>query len=116
MRYIQLLVFLTAMTDLLPAAQAEEQEKPIETAIIAKLRDKFSPLHLQVTNTSPKGSETMFQALIVSDSFASKPLLQRHRMVNDALQELLSRIEAFEMKTWTPDQWTKHLSKGQATN
>lgn len=46
-----------------------------------------------------------FSAIIVSEQFAGKALLQRHRLVNTALQEELKTIHAFSQKTFTPEQW-----------
>jgi stress-induced morphogen len=46
-----------------------------------------------------------FSAIIVSDQFAGKALLQRHRLVNTALAEELKEIHAFSQKTFTPEQW-----------
>jgi len=43
--------------------------------------------------------------VIVSEQFAGKALLQRHRLVNAALQEELKTIHAFSQKTFTPEQW-----------
>ena len=34
-------------------------------------------------------------------------LLERHRLVNDTLAELMPQIHAFSMKTWTPEQYEK---------
>ncbi|KAK8397191.1 hypothetical protein O3P69_004715 [Scylla paramamosain] len=51
------------------------------------------------------GCGAKFSVVVVSPKFCSKPLLQRHRLVNAALQEELKQIHAFSMKTLTPDQW-----------
>ena len=57
---------------------------PVEDSIRHKLSTAFLPEHLQVLNEShmhnvPKGSETHFKVLVVSEKFQGKPLLQRHR-------------------------------------
>lgn len=46
-----------------------------------------------------------FAALIVSDQFEGKSLLQRHRLVNGVLEQELKTIHAFSQKTLTPAQW-----------
>lgn len=48
-----------------------------------------------------------FVAIVVSEKFDGVALLERHRMVNDALKALMPRIHAFQMKTWTPAQFEK---------
>ena len=46
------------------------------------------------------------EAVIVSDDFMSKNLIQRHRMVYDAMGELMKHeIHALSMKTLTPNEW-----------
>lgn len=52
-----------------------------------------------------------FNAIIVSELFAGKSLLQRHRLVNTALSEELKTIHAFSQKTFTPEQWETQQSQ-----
>lgn len=60
----------------------------------------------EVTDDSD-GCGGKFSAVIVSEQFAGKALLQRHRLVNTALQEELKTIHAFSQKTFTPEQWAQ---------
>lgn len=85
---------------------------PISSKIGDKLRQKFQPIHLDVINEShmhnvPKGSETHFKVVIVSDSFkAMNNLLQRHRAINETLsEELTSGVHALSIVAKTPEQW-----------
>jgi len=85
--------------------------KQIESSIRHKLESFFEPKHLEVLNESymhkvPKGSETHFKVVIVSDRFANEPLLNRHRLVNKILdEELKSGVHALSIIAKTPDQW-----------
>lgn len=45
--------------------------------------------------------------VIVSDAFNGKPLIERHRMVNDIFKEELKEIHALTLKTLTPEQFEK---------
>ena len=46
------------------------------------------------------------EAIIVSDSFIDKNLIDRHKIIYAALGELLQHeIHAFSMKTLTPEEW-----------
>ena len=46
------------------------------------------------------------EAIIVSDSFIDKTLIDRHKIIYAALGELLKyEIHAFSMKTLTPEEW-----------
>ena len=73
--------------------------------------DSLAPLRLDVINEShqhnvPKGSESHFKLLIISDDFAGKNLITRHRSVNNLLSDLLkNEIHALSMHTHTPQEW-----------
>lgn len=58
------------------------------------LTKALTPVHLEIVNESymhnvPKGSETHFKVLVVSDKFKGANLVGRHRMVNTLLKEEL---------------------------
>ncbi|XP_054851407.1 bolA-like protein 2 [Eublepharis macularius] len=63
--------------------------------------------HVEVEDTTPGRCATSFKVLVVSPRFQGKPLLQRHRLVNEVLAEELKHIHAFEQRTLTPEQWAK---------
>lgn len=57
------------------------EEKPTELAIRKKLQDALNPKHLEILNESymhnvPKGSETHFKVLVVSDKFNDQTLIK----------------------------------------
>lgn len=56
------------------------QTKPIESSIRKKLKESFDPYFIDVVNESymhnvPKGSETHFKVVVVSEQFDNKPLI-----------------------------------------
>ena len=53
-----------------------------------------------------------FEAVVVSDAFIGKSLLQPHRLVHAALCARLEReeIHALALKTYTPDAWRQQPS------
>jgi acid stress-induced BolA-like protein IbaG/YrbA len=54
------------------------------------------------------GDGTHFEAVIVSDTFIGKTLLDRHKMVYGVLGDAMKeRIHALSLKTYTPQQWEK---------
>jgi len=83
----------------------------IQNTITEKLQSAFSPEHLEVINEShmhnvPEGSESHFKVFIVCDEFAGKPLIARHRMVNEVLKdELDGGIHALALHTKTMQEW-----------
>lgn len=97
-----------------PAA-AEEAAWPVQRSIEAKLASDFAPVeHLSVVNESsghnvPKGSETHFKVVVVSASFQGMKPLEKHRKVNDALEDHLTNqgVHALSIVAKTPEQWAK---------
>eukprot|EP01061_Rhynchopus_euleeides_P000898 TRINITY_DN10643_c0_g1_i2.p2 TRINITY_DN10643_c0_g1~~TRINITY_DN10643_c0_g1_i2.p2 ORF type:complete len:128 (+),score=37.05 TRINITY_DN10643_c0_g1_i2:111-494(+) len=87
---------------------------PIGKAIEAKLSEGFAPSEMQVINEShmhnvPKGSETHFKVVVVSDRFEGVKLIDRHRQVNAALKdELAGPVHALSINAKTPEQWAKN--------
>jgi stress-induced morphogen len=68
------------------------------------LRPTFQPHHLEIKDVSD-GCGAKFELIVVSSTFDGKPLLDRHRLVNECLAQLRPRIHALTMKTWTLEQW-----------
>jgi BolA protein len=76
-----------------------------------KLRAALSPEVLEVMNEShnhsvPKGSETHFKVVIVSQAFEGVGRVERHRLVNAALADLLAKgVHALTITPRTPAEW-----------
>lgn len=55
------------------------------------------------------GSDSHFKVIVVSEEFAGKRLLQRHREINEILKdELANHIHALAIHTYTPDEFAEH--------
>jgi len=86
-------------------------EGPVQSTIQDKIKSSLQPVYLDVINESymhnvPKGSESHFKVTVVSDAFEGKPLIKRHRMVNEILkEELQNLIHALTITAKTPAQW-----------
>ncbi|KAF3692293.1 BolA-like protein 1 [Channa argus] len=99
-----------------------DSSRPVESAIRTKLANTLQPDHLEVHNEShmhavPPGSESHFRVLVVSSKFEGLPLIQRHRLVNEALKEELSScVHALAIQAKTPEQWRSNptLAKSPA--
>lgn len=72
------------------------------------LKNKFSPIFLNIKDDSAKhaghvgarSGKGHYQVEITSTLFQGKSLIEQHRMVNDALRELLqTEIHALQLKT-----------------
>jgi stress-induced morphogen len=78
-----------------------------------KLSEAFAPAHLLVENESgshnvPKGSQSHFKVVIVSEKFANLSLMERHRLIYELFKdELKTKIHALSLNTHTPAEWQK---------
>lgn len=79
-----------------------------------RLRSALDPIHLEVINEShqhsvPKGSETHFKVVVASARFEGKSRLDRHRLVQRALDSAFREglhaltIAAFSLAEWEND-------------
>jgi len=87
-----------------------DSKGPIQAIIEKKLQEHFNPSHLTVVNESykhsvPKGSESHFKVVVISDLFEKQTHLQRHRSVNSVLKDELKIIHALAIQAKTPKQW-----------
>ncbi|KAL7276297.1 hypothetical protein RUND412_000711 [Rhizina undulata] len=83
----------------------------LEQAIVSKLKATY--VDLQDTSG---GCGQMFEAVIVSPEFKGKTTLMRHRLVNGALKEEISKVHAWTQKCFTEEEWEKNMATtgGQA--
>ena len=83
----------------------------------AKLKDALAPKHLEVINEShmhnvPKGSESHFKVILVSDSFKDLNLVSRHQKVYAILQdEMKKSIHALALHCYTTPEWQRKMNK-----
>ena len=85
---------------------------PVGQLITQKLTDAFSPTNLKVIDESHKHAghvgarpegETHFRVEIVAEAFGGKSLVQRHRLINQALaEELADRVHALSISAIGP--------------
>lgn len=82
----------------------------VRRRIERKLREALSPSHLEIVDESHRhavepGAESHFRVLVVSDAFADRSALERHRMVYDCLAEEMSGpVHALGLETLTPEE------------
>ena len=80
--------------------------------ITALLQERLHPLKMEIRDDSAAhaghvggGGKGHFRLLIVSEVFSGQTLVQRHRLVHDALAPLLeSDIHALVLRTRSPDE------------
>lgn len=91
----------------------------VEEEITQKLRQAFAPVALEVVNDShrhaghagsPQTGESHFSIKVVSESFAGKSRVERHRMVNEVLaDELKGKVHALAISALAPEECSRPL-------
>ncbi len=84
----------------------------MQSVIERKLNDRINSTVLNIENESHMHSgpatDSHFKVTIVSEDFAGKMLIARHRLVNEVLKdELDGAIHALTMHTMTADEYAK---------
>lgn len=82
--------------------------------IESRLREALAPVHLVVEDESAAHSGHAgaregghFRALIVSDAFEGRSLVEQHRLVQDAVRDLYgTEIHALALKTVPASRWS----------
>ena len=89
-------MFRDTVSKILKEQQVEDN--PVYHSIKRKLTKKLNPVHLKISNESSSHAghaamagntnpETHFNVTVVSKEFENMPLIQRHRLVNETLDE-----------------------------
>lgn len=56
------------------------------------------------------GDGQHFEAVVVSDVFADKTMVQQHQLVYDVLgDKMKAEIHALSLRTYTPEEWAQKL-------
>lgn len=85
----------------------------IRNAIRQTLAAELAPAHLEVHNESamhnvPPGSETHFKVVAVSEVFAGRSRVARHRLVYELLAaQLAGGVHALTVSALTPEEWRR---------
>jgi BolA protein len=85
----------------------------VRSTIHDKLVTALAPAVLEVFDESrmhsvPRGAQTHFKVVVVTEAFAGTSLVQRHRRVNQILaDELAGGMHALAIHAYTPQQWTE---------
>ncbi|KAL1704392.1 bola protein [Schizophyllum commune] len=69
-----------------------------EQLIADKLKERFSPTHLAVQDTSG-GCGAFYNIEIASPAFKGLPLVKQHKLVNEALKKEIEGIHGLQLKT-----------------
>ena len=77
--------------------------------IVQKIKASLPDAEVQIDDLT--GTRDHYEATVISEAFEGKPLIKRHRLVYDALEEeMKGPIHALSLKTYTPQQWEDEQS------
>ena len=88
--------------------------KGVRERIEVILRERFRPIHLELRDESPRhaghpGAASgggHYEVTIVSAAFEGLSLLDQHRLVNEALRDLIGReVHSLAIRTAAPSRW-----------
>lgn len=88
--------------------EVEEPDNEIAEAMIAKLHNKFTPVHVEVTQVNDlRDTPARFKVVLASALFKKLPAdKQRRALVTATLaDELAKRAKIDVLESWTPAQW-----------
>jgi len=74
------------------------------------IRNAIPVSHLEIIDVS-SGCGENYAVIVVSEVFAGKTTLARHRFINEVLKDEIAQMHAFSQKTFTPKQYEAHLQK-----
>lgn len=82
---------------------------PIQSALQQAMQS-LAPEVLELVNEShmhsvPPGSESHFKAVVVSQQFTGLNAVKRHQRVYSSLGDLMAKIHALALHTYTPVEW-----------
>ena len=83
---------------------------PIESQIINTLSTSMNLSSRKIINESfmhnvPKGSESHFKIVIVSQDFLNLTMIQRHKLVYKKLDNLMAKIHALSIHAFDEDEF-----------
>ena len=95
----------------------DEPENEIAEAMIAKLHNKFTPVHVEVTQVNDLGTmPAKFKIVLASALFKKLPAdKQRRALVTATLaDELAKQAKIDVLESWTPAQWREIERQAEA--
>lgn len=89
-------------------AEGEKGKVTIEklTAVLREDEDMAPIQHLEIEDISG-GCGQSFMIKVVTEKFTKTALLQRHRMIHNALGEMMPLIHALQLKCLTPEAYER---------
>ena len=85
-------------------------KESIESTINKIINESYNPLYIELVNESfmhnvPKGSESHFKLVVVSNIFKNMTLIQRHKHIYSSLKTTMNNIHALSINAFDIDEF-----------
>ena len=85
-------------------------KESIESTINKIINESYNPLYIELVNESfmhnvPKGSESHFKLVVVSNIFKNMTLIQRHKHIYSSLNTIMNNIHALSINAFDIDEF-----------
>jgi BolA protein len=83
---------------------------PIESQIVNTLSSFMNLVSLKIVNESfmhdvPKGSESHFKIVVVTNDFNNLSIIQRHKLIYKILDNLMNKIHALSIHAFNEEEF-----------
>ena len=85
-------------------------KESIESTINKIINESYNPLYIELVNESfmhnvPRGSESHFKLVVVSNIFKNMTLIQRHKHIYSSLSEVMKNIHALSINAYDIEEF-----------
>jgi BolA protein len=85
-------------------------KESIESTINKIINESYNPLYIELVNESfmhnvPRGSESHFKLVIVSNIFKNMTLIQRHKHIYSSLNSIMNNIHALSINAFDTEEF-----------
>tara|TARA_B110000467_G_C17879393_1_gene244010 strand:+ start:50 stop:361 length:312 start_codon:yes stop_codon:yes gene_type:complete len=85
-------------------------KESIESTINKIINESYNPLYIELVNESfmhnvPRGSESHFKLVVVSNIFKNMTLIQRHKHIYSCLNTIMNNIHALSINAFDTEEF-----------
>ena len=94
-------------------------KESIESTINKIINESYNPLYIELVNESfmhnvPRGSESHFKLVVVSNIFKNMTLIQRHKHIYSSLKTTMNNIHALSINAFDIDEFKLNPTKSES--
>ena len=94
-------------------------KESIESTINKIINESYNPLYIELVNESfmhnvPRGSESHFKLVVVSNIFKNMTLVQRHKHIYSSLNTTMNNIHALSISAFDIEEFKLNPAKSKS--